>query len=440
MLRRNKASVVIQMPSGCPSKEMFMKYGKGLRKLRTTLLALILVPNAWAQGQPHVAVNPWMQLAEITASDGMLGNEFGYSVATSGDTTVVGAPMYGVSDAAYVFVKPASGWTNATQTAKLTPSDGIAATDFGESVAISGNTIVVGAAYEGATNEGAVYIFVEPSSGWTDMTETAKLTASDQNSQYFGYSVGISGDTVVAGYPGESDFQGAAYVFVKPEGGWVNMTETAKLTASDGATGAYLGASVAVSGDTIVLGAPEATVDKVKLLGAAYVFVKPSGGWINMNQTAKLTSGGYRQTDAELGLSVAIDRNTVVAGKPFWEKGEACVFVEPPGGWSNMTETARLSFGKGGRSRLGFSVAVSGNTIVAGAPESRDQRGVVYAFIKPPSGWKTTSKIRAKLAGVPGTKHGQLGYSVSVHGKTAVAGGPGTYPYTSPGLAYIFGH
>jgi uncharacterized protein (DUF2345 family) len=424
-----------------------MKYDESLRTLSATLLAvvtagLVLVPSARAQGQFSPATDQWVQLAEITPSDGMIGDEFGYSVATSGDTAVVGAPMYGVSDAAYVFVKPASGWTNATQTAKLTPSDGIAATDFGESVAISDNTIVVGAAYEDSAYEGAVYVFVKPSSGWADMTETAKLTASDQNSLYFGYSVGISGDTVVAGYPGESDFQGAAYVFVKPAGGWTNMTETARLTASDGATGSYLGNSVGISGNTIVSGAPLETIGGAKYRGAAYVFVEPATGWTTMTETAKLTSGTYREAGGELGLSVAVDGNTVVAGKPGWQKGQACVFVEPSSGWSNMTETARLSFPDGEHSRLGFSVAISGKTIVAGAPESnlRNQRGIAYVFIKPPSGWKTTSKVRGKLAGVPGAKQDQLGYSVAVQGNTAVAGGPGTYPYSSSGLAYIFGH
>ena len=152
---------------------------------------------------------------------------------------------------------------------------------------------------------------------------------------------------MVVGDYGVSQFEGAAYVYLKPAGGWINTSETAELTASDAAAGAYLGVSVAVSANTIVLGAPEATVGKVKLLGAAYVFVQPSGRWINMTQTAKLTSGGYRERYAEMGLSVALDGNTVVAGKPFWEKGEACVFVEPAGGWSNMTEAARLTYPHG---------------------------------------------------------------------------------------------
>src|SRR4029077_1867183 len=98
---------------------------------------------------------------------------FGLAVAMSGSTVVVGAPLATIGSniyegAAYVFVKPVNGWGNMTQVAKLTPSIGSTLLEFGESVAISGNTIVVG------STSGA-YIFVKPASGWRDMTETAQL-------------------------------------------------------------------------------------------------------------------------------------------------------------------------------------------------------------------------------------------------------------------------
>ena len=90
-----------------------------------------------------------------------------------------------------------------TQTAKLTASDGAADDDFGISVSISGNTVVVGAddaTVGGNSDQGAAYVFTEPGSGWTSMTQTAKLTASDgAANDYFGYSVSISGNTVVVG-------------------------------------------------------------------------------------------------------------------------------------------------------------------------------------------------------------------------------------------------
>src|SRR5439155_302110 len=148
---------------------------------------------------------------------------------------------------------------------------------LGTSVAISGDTIVAGT-YQDAGFQGAAYVFVKPSSGWANATETAKLTASDGDRfQGLGYSVAVSGDTVVAGAPYFN--QGAVYVFEKPSTGWASGTETAKLTASDGTAYTGLGYSVAVSGDTVAAGAPP----------AAYVFVRPPGGWANATETEKLT-------------------------------------------------------------------------------------------------------------------------------------------------------
>jgi uncharacterized repeat protein (TIGR01451 family) len=100
---------------------------------------------------------------------------------------------------------------------------------------------------------------------------------------------------------------------VKPAGGWASATETAKLTASDGAVGDVLGWSVAVSGGTIVAGAPRATVAGTYRQGAAYVFVEPAGGWKNATETAKLTAPDGASEDA-LGFSVGVAGTTVVAG------------------------------------------------------------------------------------------------------------------------------
>ena len=148
---------------------------------------------------------------------------------------------------------------------------------FGDSVSISGNTVVVGA-YDatvgGNSGQGAAYVFTEPGSGWASMTQTAKLTASDGAAgDYLGDSVSISGDTVVVGARnatvGGNSGQGAAYVFTEPDSGWVNVTETAKLTASDGAAGDNFGDSVSIDGSTLVVGADGADSSQ----GAAYTFL-----------------------------------------------------------------------------------------------------------------------------------------------------------------------
>ncbi len=149
------------------------------------------------------------------------------------------------------------------QAAKLTASEGEASDAFGTDVAIDGDTAVVGApqatsgAYSGG---GAAYVFVKSGPSWLTATQTAKLTADDAygNTSWFGQVVDISGDTIVVGDRNHTSYQGAAYVFEKPGGGWITATQTAQLTASDGAANDAFGASVAIDGDTIVVGATSA--------------------------------------------------------------------------------------------------------------------------------------------------------------------------------------
>ena len=123
----------------------------------------------------------------------------------------------------------------------------------------------------------AGYVFTKPGSGWGRMNETAKLTASDGAAyDYFGNSVSISGNTVVVGAiyatVGDNSGQGAAYVFTKPGSVWASMTQTAKLAVSDGAAGDCFGTSVSISGNTLVVGPPYATIGDNSQQGVAYVF------------------------------------------------------------------------------------------------------------------------------------------------------------------------
>jgi hypothetical protein len=214
-----------------------------------------------------LTVDPFIEKAKLVASDGTAFDSFGDGVAISGDTVVVGARGHDIGTknaqgAAYVFVEPPGGWTGAvTETAKLVASDGAAVDFLGWSVAISGDTVVVGAAGDD-TQRGSAYVFVRPPGGWMGtLTEQAKLRASVRGiSDFFGASVAVSEDTVLVGAPDDdvaaNANQGSAYVFVRPAGGWAGtLTEQAMLTASDGAAAAFFGRSVAVSGDTAVVGA-----------------------------------------------------------------------------------------------------------------------------------------------------------------------------------------
>ena len=190
--------------------------------------------------------------------------------------------------------------------------------DFGTSVSIIGNTVVVRIRRSTALGQVAADVFAEPSSGWANMTQTAELKAS-RHCGDFRRLVSISGNTVVVGsynlppatpasagafpiampaLPNTLSRQGAAYVFVEPASGWANMTQTATLLPSDDT--AYGGLGAVISGNTVVIGEP----------GAAYVFTKPVSGWADMTQTAKLiSSDGDQFVDA-----LAIGGNTIVVG------------------------------------------------------------------------------------------------------------------------------
>lgn len=193
------------------------------------------------------AIPSMVEVVKLTASDATQGDSFGYSVSISRDYAVIGAFLdddSGVnSGSAYIFKRNGSGWL---QQAKLTASD---TASFGSSVSISGDYVIVGAS--GNDNgAGSAYIFEKPTGGWVNATEMAKLTASDSHSYaLFGRSVSISGDCVIVGAEGNNEngsHSGSAYIFEKPVSGWVNMTETAKLTASDGDNDNLFGASVSI--------------------------------------------------------------------------------------------------------------------------------------------------------------------------------------------------
>jgi hypothetical protein len=220
-------------------------------------------------GAAYVFVEPaggWQDATVPTATlSSTLATDLGNVVAMSGDTIVVGS--FGVNEqgSAYVFVEPQGGWQDAQPTATLNPSDGAQGDQFGSAVAIDGNTIVVG--MDGA------YVYVKPANGWQDTTETAKLTVSAQANGGLGNSVAIAGSVVAAGAPGDvigHTAQGAAFGYLKPPGGWVNTSNpNAQVIASDGAAKDGFGGSIALSRVVCVVGAPG---HGGSLQGAAYIF------------------------------------------------------------------------------------------------------------------------------------------------------------------------
>ena len=368
-----------------------------------------------------VTVDPIVQQATLSASDGAAGDFFGDAVAVSGNTIVVGAddnPNINPEDgsasnagAAYVFTDGSQGWT---QTAKLTGNDPEGA--FGSSVAISGNTIVVGApapisitygcgAPAPYNDPGSAYIFTLGAGGWTQASE---LSGGLCGGGGFGFAVAVSGSTVAVSAP-QQPFSpygneapagdGEVDLFQEPSTGWpATDTPSTVLTSSDPQTklGALafdvnLGWSVAISGNTVVAGEPHQFCGGgYNCPGAAYVFTMPAGGWpAAMTQTAELTNTSNSGYD-DLGDSVAIDGTTIVVGAPYHgSSGAVEVYTEPAGGWVNATETDELTTSDAATYGLGWSVAIDGDTIVGGTYPGTSKADV---FTMPAGGWATMTQ------------------------------------------------
>ena len=402
---------------------------------------LLQVDDAGAQ-YPLV-VDPFVQQAELTASDGAAGDQFGFSIALSGDgnTAVVGAFGHTVNGnvyqgAAYVFTNSGGNWS---QQAELSASDGAAGDWFGDSVALSGdgNTAVLGAsghAVNGNQIQGAAYVFTNSAGSWS---QQAELTASDGvYDDEFGISVALSsdGNTALVGalfhtVNGNTNYQGAAYVFANSAGSWSQQQE---LTASDGAGGDLFGNSVTLSsdGNTALVGAYAHTVNGNRYQGAGYVFTNSAGSW---SQQQELTASDGAESDY-FGNSVALssDGNTALVGAYAHTvngnryQGAGYVFTNSAGSWSQQAE---LTASDGVYDdEFGISVALSsdGNTALVGAlfhtVNGNRYQGAAYVFTNSAGSWSQQQELTAS-DGAGGDLFGNS-VTLSSDGNTALAGAP----------------
>ncbi len=334
------------------------------------------VALALAPATPAIALEQ-----ALTAADGSPGDLFGVSVAIDGDTAAVGASRANRDKGAvYVFTRSGDGWA---QTAKLTAADGVTGDSLGHSVAIEGDTILAGAPDDdvgGRKDQGSVHTFTR--TGAARRAPTAKLTAADGAARdSLGVSVAIEGDTILAGAPGDDvggpGDQGSVYTFTRS--GAAARTHAAKLTAADGGATDSLGSSVAIDGDTIVAGAPgDVAGDRLGEFsrefddeGSVYTFTRT--GAAARSQTAKLTIAGGGSESESLGTSVAIAGDTIVAGAPGDAlagnalQGSVHTFART--GPEARSATAQLTLPGGApNDGLGMSVSIAGDTIVAGTP------------------------------------------------------------------------
>jgi hypothetical protein len=433
----------------------------GSRRLqrRTARLAVLLVPLALlallcaapalasSAGSQGLAAPPLallaVQQAELTAGDGATSDYFGYSVAVSGDTALVGAYADdlagGDQGSAYVFTRAGTTWS---QQAQLTAGDGAAGDNFGFSVALAGDTALVGASGNdigAAVNQGSAYVFTRTGTGWS---QQAQLTAGDGAAfDCFGFSVAVSGDTALVGAYGNdigaAADQGSAYVFTRTGTSW---SQQAQLTAGDGAAGDVFGTSAALAGDTALIGAYADDIGPAVDQGSAYVFTRTGTSW---SQQAQLTAGDGAAADI-FGISVALAGDTALVGAyaddigAVANQGSAYVFTRAGTSWSQQ---AQLTAGDGAAGDFfGSSVALTGDTALVGATSddvgANSGQGSAYVFTRSGTTWGQ----QAQLTAGDGAAFDLFGTSVALAGDTALVGAYGNDIGAAPdrGSAYVF--
>ena len=436
---------------------------------------------------------PPVQQAYLKASNTDEGDRFAWdgAVAVDGDTVVIGAHYEGSdstgingdeanndadrSGAVYVFVRSGGSWS---QQAYLKASNTNALDQFGRSVAIDGDTIVVGAKSESsnatgvngdqdnniASASGAAYVFVRSNGSWS---QQAYLKASNTGFvDQFGISVAIDGDTVAIGAPSEdsnatgingdqtnnlASDSGAVYVFVRNGGSW---SQQAYIKASNTDAADKFGSVVALSGDTLSVSAGFEDSNTTSVngndnnndaedAGAVYVFFRSEENW---SQQAYLKASNAEAGDI-FGHSIAIDEDTIVVGAHFEDSnamgvsgdesnndaefaGAAYVFTRSGGDWSQQAYLKASN--NEVDDRFGTAVAVHGDTLVISSFEGSNATGVngnqainfasrsgaAYMFTRSANSWTQQAYLKASNTGV----QDQFGASMALAQDTVVIG------------------
>ena len=367
-----------------------------------------------------ITIDPIVQQAELISGDGAAYSELGAAVATSGSTIVVSAPNQAVGSQSaqgvvYVFSDNSGAWK---ESAELTSADGQAGDSFGSSVAISGSTIAVGA--HNVRSGTGLYVFSDDSGMWQQEAELGAFGGCCTGVT----SLALSKDTLVVGD------SGVTFVFSNASGSW---QQTAKLTVPGGAVGASFGQSVALSGSTIVVGSPDQTIGSNQYEGAAYVFSDVSGSW---QQIGELTASDGAPEEF-VGDSVAVLGSTVLVGSQGYG---VYVYSETSGVWQQDAQLTAGPLAGTGAGFFGSSLAVSDGVIVVGAPWSSltaSLQGAAFVFSDTSGAWQQVGELTAADAGASD----QFGAVVAVSGGTIVVGAPfhtvGTNAWQ--GAAYVFG-
>ncbi len=504
------------------------EFGNALASSGSTL---VVGDQSWFRGPGHTVVGAayvytltngqWTQQARLTATDGKTGDLFGCSVAISGNTIVVGALQHGGRGAAYVFTLAGGQWT---QQQELTAADGKTGDAFGCSVGVYNTTIAVGACHHGVGSAGAVYAFAFGSTTWTQQAEithnptrtpyalfgfslalcptsmvigapddgagygTAYVTTTSggrwsaptpllpnnpQITSQFGYSVAMYGNTAVVGAPGVS----AAYVFTLSSGAW---SQQAVLSPFEGASVTGFGTAIVLTANTLAVSAvnrndigayifssnsssgwtpayeftPDAIPETyestrfgaaIALVGATVIVSRPLAasiplysflpvGTVNCFQIGGVEAQANDQQYTDLfGGAVALSGNTMLAGAPGANGYAGAVFTYTRNGASLTFQTELTAANGQVDDGFGTSLAFNGTMLVVGAPFANGGTGAVYLYSYSSGVWTFLAELTAS-DGQPGDLFGN---AVSLSGNTVAIGAPGQNNNT--GAAYLFG-
>lgn len=381
-------------------------------------------------------------IAKLTAPDGQLGDRFGNAVAISRDTAIIGAwtddnSQGNDAGAGYVFVRSGGSWTFQ---AKLLSNDIYAGLNLGASVALSGDTALLGAP-GWIVNNGAAYVFVRNGVSWS---QQAKVVPADPFiADQFGASVALVGDTALIGAPnktsGMKDGVGAVYFYSRSGAVWTQQQKLLPPLFS-GPFG-FFGRSVGLSASVAAVGWPWYDPSgSGQHVGQVEVYSFSGNTWVFQDH---LLANDIQLND-HFGDPVAVSGTTVVVGVPDDDNakgvdaGEVLFFRRTGGVW--VQEGKLFASDGAAGDHLGVSVAVSGDTALIGAFQQDNAGGVnsgsAYVFLRSGAVWSE----QAKLVAADGATNDEFGFSVGVSPDTALVGAWGASPMgASSGAAYLFG-
>ena len=381
----------------------------------------------------------WTSISEqqkIVASDKGTGNSFGEVGSIDGSTIIIGAPRdndNGVnSGSVYILTRSETTWV---EHQKIVPTTVYANHYFGTSVAISGDTAIVGAIGDhvgGGTDAGAAYIFNRSGDTWA---EQQRIKASDAASgDSFGYRVAIDGDTCVISAYGEDAIgsdSGSVYIFTRSGTTW---TQQQKIVSSDIAPGDRFGSSVAIDGDTVIVGARFEGLG-----GSAYIFTRSGTTW---TQQQKIVSSDLASGDS-FGSTLAIEGDTAIVGASSQDTGglgagAAYIFTRSGTTWSEQQKIQASD--AQASAAFGYAVCIQGDVIAVGSrldSELATSSGAAYIFTRNGATWTQRAKIKASDAAV--NDYFSAG-CLDISGETVIVGSgrEDTSPTTDNGALYIF--